>query len=95
MHVENFKIRKTYIVFDVYEISVDCGGWNYLVIFGKHINGWFAAIPNHNVCAEISDPADVYYNTVKISTAIKDAAIGVTLAVAIKKYWEEEHENQN
>ena len=46
----------------IVEISVDSNGFNFLVIFGKHINGYFIAIPNHNICVEASAAKDTFYN---------------------------------
>lgn len=49
------------------EISIDTAGYNYLVIFGKHINGGFIAIPNWNVCTEASaHKGDIWENTERL-----------------------------
>ena len=47
-----YKIQTTYKVSETHEFGVDCGGSNFLIIYGRHINGWFIAIPNWNVCVE-------------------------------------------
>lgn len=70
------------------EFSVDWNGFNFLIIYGKHKNGWFAAIPNWNVCTEMGNPKDEYYNTTKLAqTNIYDSA-PIFLAKAIKEHWE-------
>lgn len=45
-----------------FEISVDVGGSNYLVILGEHVNGLFCCIPNHGISCEMTDPRDTYCN---------------------------------
>lgn len=80
-----------YAVGDTHEISVDWNGFNYLIIYGYHINGWFAAIPNWNVCTEIADPDDILYNTERLSKILNNANAGRSLAKAISKHWEYEN----
>ncbi len=87
------ELRKTYEVSNNHEISVDWNGYNFLIIYGHHINGWFIAIPNWNVCVEASDPADVLYNSNKLCKKINlidsgASNAGVELAKAIKEHWE-------
>lgn len=82
------KIKNTYKVTETHELSIDWDGWNFLVIYGKHKNGWFIAIPNWNVCTEAGEPTDEYYNTTKLAQAhFHDTAPSV-LAQAIKEHWE-------
>jgi len=82
------EIRKTYEVSDTYEISVDWNGYNFLIIYGKHKDGWFIAIPNWKVCVEASTPEDDFYNSEKLAKALNKANAGVELAKAIKEHWE-------
>lgn len=79
--VGEFKVGETH------EISVDWNGYNYLIIYVSHINGWFAAIPNWEVCTEISEPDDVFYNTEKLSKVLDNANTGRALAEAINAHW--------
>ena len=51
------------------ELSIDSNGWNFLVIFGKHINGYYIAIPNHNICVEAACAADTFYNEERLLAA--------------------------
>ena len=51
------------------ELSIDSNGWNFLVIFGKHINGYYIAIPNHNICVEAACAADTFYNEGRLLAA--------------------------
>lgn len=50
-----------------FEHSLTVNGYNYLVIFGKHINGGFIAIPNWNICTEASGyKGDISENTERL-----------------------------
>lgn len=55
-----------YEVQALFEISVDVRGDNYLIIYGKHVNGYFCCIPNWRISCEMAEPADVFYNTEKL-----------------------------
>lgn len=46
----------------LFEASIDVGGSSYLTIFGKHINGYFCAIPNVGICCEMAEARDTFYN---------------------------------
>ena len=82
------EIKHTYEVSQTSEISVDWNGYNFLVIYGKHVNGWFIAIPNWEISVESAFPGDLFYNTEKISKVISiDGAAGA-LAMAIKEHFE-------
>ncbi len=84
----DYKIKSTYSVTQANEFSVDWNGFNFLIIYGHHINGWFIAIPNWNVCTEAGEPSDAAYNATKIAqTHIHDTA-PMYLAQAIKEHWE-------
>ena len=55
------------------EINIDAGGYSFLCIFGEHINGGFLAIPNWNICVELSENKnDFEYNVSQIYIAISD-----------------------
>lgn len=80
---------REYKVSNIYEISVDWNGWSFLVIYGKHKNGWFIASPNWNFCTEAGEPTDKHYNAAKMSQTnmLLDAA-PMYLAQAIAEHWE-------
>ena len=60
-------VRDVYRVKAITEISVDS---NFLVIFGRHINGGFIAIPNHGICVEASsEGGDTFYNEERLLAA--------------------------
>lgn len=58
----DYIIQKKYIASVELEISVDANGYNFLVLYGKHINGGWCAIPNHGVACEMGDANDTFYN---------------------------------
>lgn len=52
------------------EKTISAGGYSFLCIFGTHINGGFLAIPNWNICVELSEANDKDYNFCKIYDAL-------------------------
>ena len=67
-----------------YEVSVNYNGFNYLVIFGTHVNGGFFVIPNHGVCGELAEFNDVFYNYESIGRALDgDYKAGKAIASVI------------
>lgn len=84
----DYKIKNTYKVTQTQEFSFDCDGFNYLVIYGHHINGGFIAVPNRGICTEASDPKAVSYNTEKLNRLFKDPELSRSLAEAISLHWE-------
>lgn len=83
-----YTIKNTYEVSNTQEISVDWNGYNFLVIYGKHINGWFIAIPNWEACTEAGHPADDFYNTEKLSRVIDIENAPRVIAKAVREHWE-------
>lgn len=86
------EVKKTYRADIKEELSIDYNGFNYLVIIGEHINGWFIAIPNWNVCTEAGCPIDSFYNREKLSNALNDVNAGVALADCITEWWREKYD---
>ncbi|MCM1308287.1 MAG: hypothetical protein NC223_06785 [Butyrivibrio sp.] len=84
----DYEIRAIYEVSQPQEISVDCNGCNYLVIYGHHINGGFIAIPNWGICTEAGDPKAVFYNTEKLNSLLDYPELSKALAEAISFHWE-------
>lgn len=83
-----YEIKQDHGAYTVHEISVDWNGFNFLIIYGKHINGWFIAIPNWKVCVEATEPTDIYYNIDKLSDALNDWKKGKAVTEAIREHWE-------
>lgn len=79
---------KDYGVVGAHEVNVIWNGWSFTTIYGKHVGGWFIALPDWNVCVVSSDPSDFYYNRHKLSDAFNDIDKGEVVAKAIKEHWE-------
>lgn len=80
-------IKQVYEVSQAHEISMGC----FLIIYGKHINGWFIAIPNWGIFTEAVNPQDVFGNMEKLSRNIKIRNIkgaSELIAKAVKEHWE-------
>lgn len=68
-------VQTKYEAHVIFEASIDANGYNYLVIYGKHINGYFCCIPNWQISCEMAEPGDTYYNANKlIGAGINDSA---------------------
>lgn len=50
----------------IFEATIDTCGSCYLVIYGRHINGYFCAIPNFGISCEMAEPSDTFYNTERL-----------------------------
>lgn len=61
-------IRATYPASVTNEFSVDIDGENYIVIYGRHVNGGFCCIPSHNFGCELGSADDTFYNAKKLFT---------------------------
>lgn len=89
-----FTIQHEYKTSDVREISVDYNGNNYLVIYGRHINGGFFSIPNWKVGGELSGFwDDTFYNGGVIGRAVKSKRAGKAIAEAIAMMERKGNEN--
>lgn len=88
-----YQIKHTYEVSNTQEISVDWNGCNFLIIYGKHINGWFIAIPNWGICVEAGSPESENYNEERLSGSfsIDDYKIPGIISKSIKEHWEGLH----
>lgn len=89
--MENYNIKNTCEVSKAHEISVDWNGYNFLIIYGKHINGWFIAIPNWQMCTEAGQPSDDFYNTEKLSRVIDIENAPSIIAKAVREDWENKY----
>ncbi len=85
---ERFKIRAAYVAEVVFEISVDTCGSNFLIIYGKHVNGYFCAIPNWKISCEMAEPSDTFFNTEKLKGTGIDLSeeMAKGIAFAIQEY---------
>lgn len=75
-------------MYPCYEFPLDYDGFSYLVIFGKHINGWFICLPRNNVSCEAADPLDINYNqTNLVEKGGLDGDFALLIANMIKDLW--------
>lgn len=78
-------------MYPCYEFPVDYDGFSYLVIFGKHVNGWFISLPRNNVSCEAADPLNVAYNRSNlIENGKLDEGFAFLVAEMIKELWHRE-----
>lgn len=80
------KIEKVYKVSADFEISLSYNGFSYLVIYGKHINGYFCCVPGWKYGCEMAEPSDIYYNTLKLVECGADPDEANAIADAIYDY---------
>lgn len=70
-----------------HELSIDYDGFNYLVIFGTHVNGGFFLILNHGVCGDLANYNDEFWNAESIGRALGgDYNTGKAIAHVIAQY---------
>ena len=79
-----FTIEREFKANVLFEFSVAIDGWTYLVIYGKHINGYFCALPSWSMGCEMSSPDAVDYNTKKLISCGMADNVAPALANAIK-----------
>lgn len=56
---KNQRLFKATVLF---ETHISASGYEYLVIYGRHVNGYFCCIPNFGYGCEMSDPDDTVWN---------------------------------
>ena len=76
----------TYKARVIFESNICPGnGFSYLVIYGRHVNGYFCAIPNLSIACEMTNPEDVLYNSIKLGAVMPKKCGGVEIAQEIAK----------
>ena len=80
---------KHYKVEALFEVSVSANGKDFLIIYGKHINGGFCCIPNLNFGCEMSSPDDTFWNYERLCRAGLNEPDAKAVALAIKQAGEE------
>lgn len=74
-----------YKVKALFEVSFDTCGSNYLIVYGKHVNGYYCCIPNWNVGCEMAEPSDTFYNSEQLVGAGIDERAAKEIALMIKQ----------
>lgn len=72
----------------LFERRISVNGWSGLVIYGKHVNGYFCCVPGE-YGAEMSEPSDTFYNAEKLTGAGATGWLARGIALAIKHISEE------
>ena len=77
--------NKIYSAEVMFEANISVKGTGYLVIYGKHVNGYFCCIPNWEIGCEMAEPSDTFYNADQLrSVGIgSEAAKGIAEAISI------------
>lgn len=83
MKTPEYKIIARHIASVVCEFTVETDGFSYLVIYGRHVNGGFCAIPNHGISCEMGSPEDTFYNCEKLERAGVSSYAAKSIAAAI------------
>ncbi len=78
------KVEQVFNAEVITEASIAVGGLSYLTIYGRHINGYFIALPKKGIAAEQTEPADVAYNRDKLIEAGLDQEAAQAIAEEIK-----------
>ncbi len=78
------QVQNHYKATVLFEVSFDTHGNNYLVIYGKHVNGYFCSIPNWKVSCEMAEPSDTFYNRSRLSEALIPVGAAQGIAEMIK-----------
>ena len=74
----------------IFEAEIEPGdGMCYLVIFGKHVNGYFCCLPRLNIGAEMAEPADVFWNAGSLQEAGLTGKQAKAIAEAIREICKE------
>lgn len=70
------------------EISVDMSnGYNYLFIYGEHINGYFCCVPNWKWSCEMAEPDNVSYNAKSLVNAGVEYEVANGIANTLNDYF--------
>lgn len=80
----NFKIESKFKAEVLFESSIAIGDWSYLVIYGKHINGYFCCLPGWHWGCEMAKPEEVAYNKDKLIECGASVKVATAIAEAIK-----------
>ncbi len=78
-----YKITSEFKASVLFEIDVNTDGSSYLVIFGKHINGYFCCIPNWKIGCEMTSPSNIDYNMDKLKACGLSKGVSLGIARAI------------
>lgn len=92
----DFEIGTSFNAYVLFENNISTNGESYLVIFGKHVNGYFCCIPNRGWGCEMAEYDDIWYNANQLRSCGASQKAAENIAEAIKhsvEQWLEIDEN--
>ena len=81
----DFEIGTSFNAYVLFENNISTNGESYLVIFGKHINGYFCCIPDRGWGCEMAEYDDIWYNTNQLMSCGASQKTAENIAKAIKE----------
>ncbi len=86
----NYEILQYYtITDDTTELKLQIEDKKILVIYGRHINGYYIALPGIYVCCEALAPDEIKRNTIFLSQAGLRSDYAEAICTAIYEYQKE------
>lgn len=86
----NYKILQHYIITDnTLELKLQIEDKKILVIYGRHINGYYIALPNIFISCEALGPEEVRRNTIYLSKAGLRSDYAEAICTAIYEFKKE------
>lgn len=86
----NYKILQHFIITDnTTELKLQIEDKKILVIYGRHINGYYIALPNIFISCEALGPEEVKRNTIYLSQAGLRSDYAQAICAAIFEYQKE------
>ncbi len=79
-----YKVEQVFEAETLFEASIQVGGKSYLVIYGRHINGYYIALPQERIAAELTEPENTAYNAGKLTEAGLDKQVARAIASLLK-----------
>ena len=69
----------------IFEKNIEVSSYNFLTIYGEHVNGYFCCITNWQKACEMSTPDDIFYNYNNLVAAGINAVCAKAIAQEIFK----------
>lgn len=86
-----YEITQHFTFTNIYphEFMIKIENQNILVIFGRHVNGYFMAFPQLNISCEAAAPSAISKNTVYLTQAGIRSDYAYCISQAIREEWKE------
>lgn len=79
-----FKVERSFSAKVIFEASIAIGDYSYLMIYGKHVNGYFCSVPGWKWGCEMAAPNEVAYNRNQLIDCGTNDYVAQALAEAIQ-----------